>query len=156
MKMNTDRSSDLVQQLAISAREGLFQRCDDPSHELRSQYRTLARLRSKASSAGADANARFLATYDSVMRLVEIRLLSCGFRLGRQPHQGMIATVEALLPQMRRNDIKEVVNARHGLKKSGITPSGEAFNLLAQIHDDLVPQVTPESGGAARDNLDLP
>jgi len=154
MKMNTDRSSDLVQQLVISAREGLFQRCDDPSHELRSQYNSLARLHSKASS--ADANARFLATYDSVMRLVEIRLLSCGFRLGRQPHQGMIATVEALLPQMRRNDIKEVVNARHGLKKSGITPSGEAFSLLAKIHDDLAPQVTPESGGAARDSLDSP
>jgi len=135
------KSNESLGKLLSSARDGCFAECGDTESELNLQRRSLLNL--EARTRANDSSIRYLATYDSIMRLVEIWRLQFGYRLGRHPHQGMIATATLLAPRIQRDEVRALVDARHRLKKDGVRPAEDLQQLLCDLHLQLQEQVIP-------------
>ena len=105
----------------------------DVAGELDRQHRSLDRLSQRSSS--SDNVVAFLATYDSMMRIVEIALLTCGYRFGKHPHRAFKDLVGAVLGP--ETGVEEIVSVRHRTKKSGYRPSAESVAAVRALFANI-------------------
>lgn len=104
---------------------GLLVNVGDVEQELARQQESLARLR--ANSEGS-VNRAYLCTYDSVMRIAEIVLVTRGHKFGDHPHRALKELSAYLLG--RSTEIETLVDVRHRTKKSGYRPTKSELTRL--------------------------
>lgn len=117
--------------LVADSPPGWFSAEHQVERELTAQRASLERLRVRARA--GEGNSRFLASYDCLMRHVELLLLQVGHRLGTSPHRGMVAVVQTVLPGIDRHALEAIVQERHRCKKEGVSPSGPSVCSLEGI-----------------------
>ena len=101
---------------------------DDVELELVRQRRSLAALDAKATR--GTATSRYLATYDGLMRVVEIACVHRGYRFGSHPHRAMKAIVLAACDD---SNVDAAVSHRHDVKKTGAPVDEATFQLLERL-----------------------
>lgn len=108
---------------------------DRARKELASQQQSLMRLKAKLDS--SNENVRFLASYDTLMRHVEMWLLSHGVRLGDSPH----ATMRTIIRHFGVDDpalgIDRIVAIRHAAKKNSTPVPPGAHDVLQRISESF-------------------
>ena len=103
----------------------------DAVEERKRQFRSLERLRHTANSSTGPT--QFLATYDILMRHVELWLLEEDLAFGEQPHAALklILREYAVIPT--GISMNELVSLRHSVKKSSAPVVPRVLDALREV-----------------------
>ncbi|MGD9489762.1 MAG: hypothetical protein AB7W47_17200 [Calditrichaceae bacterium] len=116
--------------------KGLLKKCD-PLQARASNTRSLKQLRQKFEH--PDERVRFLAYYDAVFRLLELKLSTYGLALSDQPHATFRKIFRHLYPDINisETDLAGLSRTRHRVKKEYEKPLLSDLAVIKNIFEKI-------------------